>query len=86
MRAGSIFAVSWRSAATAACHHSSGCCSKAPGPGVDRGTGARPSAIAWPWRVQATALVAVVLLSRPIRRGPLESMLVQTQSAEPGRP
>jgi hypothetical protein len=38
------------------------------GAGIDTGTGARPSATARPSRVQATALVAVVLLSSPTTR------------------
>jgi hypothetical protein len=68
MRAGATFAVSWERAVAADSHHCAGSCSKAPGAGVDTGTGARPSATARPSRVQATALVAVVLLSSPTTR------------------
>src|SRR5262245_33279690 len=68
MRDAATLRVSWLRADAADSHHSSGCCSKAPGAGVDMGTGARPSATAWPSRVQATALVAVVLLSSPTTR------------------
>lgn len=68
MRAGATFAVSWERAVAAHSHHCADSCSKAAGADLDPGTGARPSAYARPSRVQATALVAVVLLASPTTR------------------
>src|SRR5690242_12603537 len=83
MRCGGTFARRPRKASHAERHQSSASCSYQLAAGRLNGIALRPSPTATPSRVQATAFVAVVLLSKPMTRSALNLLLHEPRHLRP---